>query len=61
MISRGCFTTENECPGYNMRIRIFFDPVIQMNDVKNIQLLAFVFMDSFHHNVKHGCRIYQDT
>src|SRR4029079_11194042 len=61
MVAGSCFASKYECSWCDCQTGIFFDPVIEVNDVKNIKLLTFVFMNPFHHDVEHGGGIYTDS
>ena len=39
-------------------LRILFDAVVKRDDVKDVEQLAFIFVDSFHLNVEHRRRVH---
>ena len=56
-ISGRRLAAKNKEAGCYLHIRMSFDPVIEGNDMENVQVLTFIFVNSFDLNIKHGCRI----
>ena len=58
----GCgFTGKDEDARLPVEIRVFQDFVVAVDDVHQIQCLAFVFVDAFDLNVKQRVRVYFDA
>lgn len=49
-------STDHHCSSHVFSVRIGFDPVVQGDNVKHVQQLSFVFVNSFHLHVeqRHG-------
>ena len=52
---------ENEHPRLHRELRIGLQPVIQPDDMQDVQVLALVFVDALHLHVEDRCRIDDDA
>ena len=58
LIACGSFCSKDEGSWVERHIRVLFQTVIQIHDMKNVHKLAFVLMQTFYLNIKNGVRIY---
>ena len=49
--------SEDEGPGHNVHLRVALQPLVQRQDVEDLQMLPLVLMQSLHQHVEHGCGI----
>ena len=52
-----CLCTKNECSWNKFHIRMLFDLIIEIHNMKDIQQLTFVLMKTFYLYIKDGIRI----
>ncbi len=47
------FATKHKSAGNDINIRVLFNAIIQCDDMQDVQMLTFVFVQSFHLYIKH--------
>ena len=52
------FAAEDKCPGVEALLRMFFDLIVQIHNMENVEQLSLILVETFYLHVENGSGIY---